>query len=225
MMVTLFLINLTQIKRMKFLLTTFILVILSTSCSNYDTSNYHEQFVDSQNIEEKDNDKTNESMDSKIDADSHDVGEGINNIYQKNGSLIKTKIDSYIKNIEENKKNYKKVQTDLKVQSTEGGMVVAYYENEILRYISSSVFGELSQWNYKIYFIDESLTYFVETKEKYNKPFYMEGSKVVQVKEKPLVILENKWYKFCGENEMLTEQKKMTRYESIFKNIKESLNK
>jgi hypothetical protein len=110
-------------------------------------------------------------------------------------------VETFLQDFNTNKNKYQIKYAELNDLSSQGGLLNGYYEDENLKYIESSIFGETGKILYDIYFINNSLVYFVETHVKYDKTIYDEDFKVLEQNVREYLIKNDKIYQY---NETLT---------------------
>ncbi len=93
--------------------------------------------------------------------------------------FLDDKISSYVDNYQEAITSSKESSIPSSY-SPEGGIIFEDYDsrNKIL-VLDAYLFFETGKINYKNYFIDEGINYFVKTTMKYDKPIYYPDSKII----------------------------------------------
>lgn len=145
--------------------------------------------------------------------------------YSKNYkyTIIKSKIESFVKDFDVNKNKSPKNEVELNEYSSEGGIVIGYYKGNNIKYIESIIYGEMGKTFYDIYFIDNTLTYFIKTDIKYDKPIYEDDFKIIEEKIKKYVILEEGLLEFNEMSETLNDVDKASIIIDAIEIFKESL--
>jgi len=116
---------------------------------------------------------------------------------------IKPNIKEIKKNYKEvvkNKNSYFKKSQDLTGGSSEGGQVIAYFEDNNIRLIDVSWFGEMGKTTRSYYYKNEQLFFIFEQIYTYNAPIYYdketakEDNSVEFFDNKKTTRLENRYY-------------------------------
>ena len=102
---------------------------------------------------------------------------------EKNNLEIINRIKKTMHYINNNINEYSKREKDVFGESSEGGVLLGYYEKGKLKKVSASIYGESGK-TLSDYYVDDSGLYFVkELSYFYNMPMYVKGSKIVQIQE------------------------------------------
>lgn len=137
-------------------------------------------------------------------------------------SSAKETIDTFLQNFETNKSKYQLKQAELIDISSQGGMVIGYYEDGKLKYIESAIFGETGKILYDIYFINNSLVYFIETDIKYDKTIYDEDFKIMEKNVKEYIINNDTMYQY-NEKLILLDEGIKSKYVNTLNDFKKIL--
>lgn len=87
------------------------------------------------------------------------------------------------KNINADSAKLKVVRKDVMGESTEGGEIDRFYDGYRLRKAIAMFYGETGKSRTEYYFNDGKIIFIYKVLSHYNKPMYMEGSKVQRVEE------------------------------------------
>lgn len=90
--------------------------------------------------------------------------------------------DQY-KNVNTNQTKYRLLEKDLMGETTEGGFMAAYIDQQDTRKIVATYYGETGKVIAEYYFNHSDLFFLLVKKYRYNKPIDQPGSKVASVKE------------------------------------------
>jgi len=116
----------------------------------------------------------------------------------------KKKIDAIKSNallIDNNDNQYRKVAKEISGYSSEGGILIFYYEKERVKKIVFGICNTMGKSTYKYYLNDDLVPIIIKSKKiKYDSPFYVEGFKIKSVELMtyyfidgiPLYIVDNK---------------------------------
>lgn len=130
-------------------------------------------------------------------------------------------------------------------ESTEGGYANFYYQNRRLEKVLERNFGETAQWLTEYYLHNNKLSFVLEKKSEYNRPFYWDSTHLKefgdtavfdfsksQLEESRSYFLNKKLVhqilsEDCGspfsEEYLITEQKRITNRFFILKNMQEEI--
>lgn len=124
--------------------------------------------------------------------------------------------------INQNSASYQAKTMELTGESTEGGELKAYYQNEALQKAVATYYGEMGKLTEEYYF-SEGHVFFVFTQQQaYDQPMYMEGSKVVKTEEHRYYFHNNKLIRWLDPNKEKVADSNFKQKESeIFQKIKE----
>ena len=115
-------------------------------------------------------------------------------VVQQN-SIDTTKIINEINNtvriINGNTSNYAKVEKDLFGQSSEGGVMMAYYSESILKKVKATYYREMGQATFEYYLNKGEIIFIHKEESNYDKPMYFDDSKIKSVDT-------NEYYFFNG---------------------------
>jgi hypothetical protein len=104
------------------------------------------------------------------------------------------------KEVVKNKNSFFKKSQDLMGGSSEGGQAVAYFEEDIIRLIAISWYGEMGKTTRSYYYKNEKLFFIFEEIYTYNAPIYYdketakEDNSVEFFDDKKTTRLENRYY-------------------------------
>lgn len=119
---------------------------------------------------------------------------------------IRQYIDKQVRDFRENREQYKVRQADYKLLS-EGGTIEGYYSGDKLKYVEVLVQGETVRISYNVYYIDESVVYFVETSVKYDSPISDEnGSDIVGETRNEYLIINGRIHEYTSDMKMLNDE-------------------
>lgn len=127
-------------------------------------------------------------------------------------------VNSYFKKIDDNLAAYYKVEADFEGGSTEGGHLVGYCNGDELVKITAEFLGETGK-NITSYYMEKGeLIYVIDEKSTYDKPMYMEGSKISKVSQKHYQIRDNKIIKVLNDKglELRSTQKELNKSMGFF---------
>ena len=110
-----------------------------------------------------------------------------NNHPEKTEEEIISEIQKRFYTINADLPSLKKVEQELMGESTEGGTVESYYQDQGLAKIVANYYGEMGQSIEEYYFSEDKLFFVFSKKLSYDKPMYVEGSKVTKT-------IENRYY-------------------------------
>lgn len=96
--------------------------------------------------------------------------------------------------------SYSKVEKDILGQSTEGGVMIAYYDNSDLKKITTTYYGEMGKSITEYYFNQNGLFFAFRSDFFYNKPIYEEGFKVASVEENRYYFYKHTLFKWLDKN-------------------------
>lgn len=95
---------------------------------------------------------------------------------------------------------YDKVEKDVFGQSAEGGIIIAYYDNKDLKKVITTFYGETGKAVTEYYFNKDGLFFAFNIKYFYDKPMYIEGSKIASTEENRYYFLKNQLLKWLDKN-------------------------
>jgi len=97
-------------------------------------------------------------------------------------SLIE-ETDKKIADTDNGLSNYKEVKRNLEGQSSEGGVIAAYYDKDTLKKIETSFYGEMGKAVTEYYWDENFLLFVRSTLWHYNRPIYLDNSEVKSMEE------------------------------------------
>ena len=101
----------------------------------------------------------------------------------KNEEEIVSDIRVMFKEINQNSVSYETKSMEITGESTEGGELKSYYQNEQLKKVVASYFGEMGKTIEEYYFSEDNVFFVFTQQYTYDKPMYVEGSKVDKIDE------------------------------------------
>ena len=113
--------------------------------------------------------------------------------------MIINEINNEIMIINQDKSNYYKMEKDLFGESSEGGVMIAYYSESKLRKVKVTYYGEMGQATFEYYLKDGEVIFIHRKVSNYNKPIYFSDSKVKSIST----------YKYYFFNENLLNSKEV----------------
>ena len=144
--------------------------------------------------------------------------------YSNDFDSIKQYVEAQVRNFRENRNNYMVKQGDYNV-STEGGTIEGHYSNDSLKYIEVHIYGEMGRVSYNIYYIDESLKYFVKTSVQYDSPIGIGGgSDIVEEKREEYLIINGRIYEYTSDLKTLSDTDEKD-YTALFADFEKALKK
>ncbi len=144
--------------------------------------------------------------------------------YNGDFDSIESYVEKQVQDSRENRSNYTVKRGDYNA-STEGGTIEGYYSDNSLKYIEVHIYGEMGRVSYNIYYIDESLKYFVKTSVQYDSPIGVDGgSDVVEEKREKYLIINDKIYEFTSDMKMLSDSDEKD-YAALFADFEKTLKK
>jgi hypothetical protein len=99
--------------------------------------------------------------------------------------------------------SYNKVEKKILGQSTESGIIIAYYDNTNLKKIVTTYFGEMGKTVTEYYFNQDGLFFAFKSEYFYNKPIYEEGSKVTSVEENRYYLYKNSLFRWLDNKKKI----------------------
>jgi len=97
-------------------------------------------------------------------------------------------------------KDYKLVEKEANEESTEGGSMKGYYENEQLRLLHCEFFGEMGKITEDYYYKDNQLFFVYTIKTDYSAPIYVEESTEIATEENRYYIDNEKLIRWLGKD-------------------------
>ncbi len=121
-----------------------------------------------------------------------------------------------------NSTSYKKITKDVMGESTQGGGLEAYFKDRELRKIVVTYYGEMGKSSQEYYFWDNELFFAFIQEYLYNKPMYMEGSKVEKIDENRYYFYHDKLIRWLDpKKEKVNESKFIIEETRLLQNVKE----
>lgn len=103
--------------------------------------------------------------------------------------------------INTNAAQYDKVEKDIFGQSSEGGVMIAFYDKKYLKKIISTFYGETGQATTEYYFDAKGELFFIFRKTSfYDKPMYIKNYKVQSIEESRYYFCQNELVKWLGKD-------------------------
>jgi hypothetical protein len=190
-----------------------VLALMLYSCNSNTSSN---KDISTNKTEKKDQ-KQNEEILPEVNqpapmAEEPDQKPNKNpNLHKGTTPLLKdivSDIRSKFKKVNTNLSNYKKVHKDMDDESTEGGELIAYYDNAKLYKIEAIYYGETYNRKFDYYLWAGRLFFIFEKVNKYDKPVYTENTKVIETEENRYYIYKNKIVKWIGPDKKEVDKSK-----------------
>ena len=185
----------------------YCLTILIVACNNTSTDNKETETLKKENealkeenieLKEKGSNKIHDLQDEEEPMTEEEI---VLDIRKKFGD------------INNNINSYKKIKKDLKGESSEGGELKGYFNNEELKKIVVSYYGEMGKLIEEYYFWNNNL-FFVFTQDYlYNMPKIMDGSKVEKIDENRYYFSAGKLIRWLDPNKEKAAKSKMTEKE------------
>lgn len=113
---------------------------------------------------------------------------------------IVAEIKKAFADINQNTASYKVESKEIMDESTEGGELKAYYQDEDLKKVVASYFGEMGKTVEEYYFSEENAFFIFTQQYSYDKPITVEGSAVKQIEENRYYLHKNKLMRWIGSN-------------------------
>ena len=143
-----------------------------------------------------------------------------NEAIQYDYSYGNKQINTYMQSLEANKNKYFKKEVDLNENSSQGAVAIGYFENNNLKIIESTIFGETGKKIFDVYFINEHLTYLVEVEIRYDKTIYETDFKIIEENIINYVLFEGKeLFRYNKEFKTLEEVKDKSKYIDILNDL------
>ena len=122
-------------------------------------------------------------------------------------TMINKDINMALENFNNVKENLKTLEIELNDISSQGGNLIAKYDNKNhIKYIESNIYGELGKIFYEYYIINKNVVYIIEDKIQYNKSIYEKDFQTESEQINKYIIYQNNIYKYVSEGKM--EEKK-----------------
>ena len=139
----------------------------------------------------------------------------------KNEEELISDIRQKFKEINQNTASYKMKSKELMGESTEGGELKSYYQNEELKKVVATYFGEMGKLIEEYYFSKNKVFLAFTQQYSYDKPMYVEGSKVEKIDENRYYFHNSKLVRWLGPNKEKISNTKFNEKESeLFQKIK-----
>lgn len=107
-------------------------------------------------------------------------------------------INLKVEAIESAKQGYGKTEQDILGKSSEGGVMMSFYEWNFLKKVKVTYFGEMGNATFE-YFVDEgSVIYIRKEQVSYDKPMYFDDSKIASIEESEYYFINQKLLKWKG---------------------------
>ncbi|WP_298321173.1 hypothetical protein [uncultured Aquimarina sp.] len=97
---------------------------------------------------------------------------GLGFVFAQSNDQTLRDIRAEYKIIINNLSSYKKVISDLEIQSTEGGEIIAYFDENDLKLIITEGYGETGKNRTEYYFKNQELFFVFDQRFDYNRPIY-----------------------------------------------------
>jgi|LSQX01.1.fsa_nt_gb hypothetical protein len=147
----------------------------------------------------------NADIDNTVSNNDSDPYPNKENTELPDFNSIEHDIQTYMHDFNEYRGNYVVKQGDYFV-SAEGGTIEGYYDNGSLKYIEVNIYGEMGRKCYNIYYIDELMTYFIETVIQYDNPIYYEdGYNIIKETKEEYIVIDGKVCKYSNVLETLSD--------------------
>lgn len=135
---------------------------------------------------------------------------------------IIAEIRAKFEEINKNSASYQTKSMDLTGESTEGGELKSYYQNEALQKADVNYYGEMGKLTEEYYFSEGNVFFVFTQQHAYDQPIYMEGSKVVKTEEHRYYFHNNKLIRWLDPNKEKVADADFKQKESeIFQKINE----
>ncbi|NLK87495.1 MAG: hypothetical protein GX279_08400 [Clostridiaceae bacterium] len=142
--------------------------------------------------------------------------------YSNDFDSIKQYVETHVQDFRENRENYIMRQADYDV-STEGGTIEGYYSGDVLKYVETHIYGEMGRLSYNVYYIDDSLKYFVETTVQYDNPINNESSSnVISETREEYLIINGRIHEYTSDLKILSETDEAN-YTELFRVFEQKL--
>jgi hypothetical protein len=92
-------------------------------------------------------------------------------------------INLKVEAIEKAKQGYGKAEQDVFGKSSEGGLMISYYERSLLKKVKVIYYGEMGNATFEYYIDEGSVIYIRQEQVCYDKPMYFDDSKIATVEE------------------------------------------
>ncbi len=124
--------------------------------------------------------------------------------------------------INQNSAAYQIKSMDLSGESTEGGELKSYYQNEALQKAVVNYYGEMGKLTEEYYFSDGDVFFVFTQHQAYDQPMYMEGAKVVKTEENRNYFHNNKLIRWLNpDKEKVADSNFNQKQSEIFQKINE----
>lgn len=113
-------------------------------------------------------------------------------------------ISKKVQRINDSLKAYTTVEKDVYDESTEGGVLIAYYDHsKKLKKIAATYYGEMGKAEIDYYFVDKKVLFVLKREYTYDKPMYIEGSQTVSVQTSEYYFANNRMIRWKNYNNEL----------------------
>jgi hypothetical protein len=102
---------------------------------------------------------------------------------QKTENEMVNDIRAWYKDVSENLGSYEKFVHDAPGESTEGGVLTVYKENDNIRMIKEEYYGESGNAKYHYYFRNDKLFFMFQVNKYYDVPIYVDDSGKGKIEE------------------------------------------
>ena len=128
--------------------------------------------------------------------------------------------------INQNTASYEAKSKEIMGESTEGGELNSYFENEELKKMVANYFGEMGR-SIEEYYFSENNVFFVFTQQlSYDKPMYVEGSKAIKTDENRYYFHNDQLIQWLDTNKEKVPNSSFNQKESeLFEKIKALMEK
>ena len=124
--------------------------------------------------------------------------------------------------INQNTASYKTKSMEMMGESAEGGELKGYYQNEELKKVVASYFGEMGKSIEEYYFSEDNVFFVFTQQYSYDKPIYVEGSKVEKIDEDRYYFHNSKLVRWLDPNKEKVSNSNFNQKESkLLQEIKE----
>jgi len=106
----------------------------------------------------------------------------------------------WYKEVTDNLKSYEKTMVDAPDESTEGGMITYYKDEDDIRLIKEEYFGESGNVSYSYYFRNGSLFFMFKVQKRYDVPIYVDDSGKGSIEENRFYFYSNEMIRWLDNN-------------------------
>ena len=106
-----------------------------------------------------------------------------NQLVNTDTAQVIKEINEKVERIENDKQKYGKLEQDIFGKSSEGGVMMSYYEGSLLKKVKVTYYGEMGNATFEYYMNEGSVIYIRKEHVSYDKPMNFDDSKIASVEE------------------------------------------